>query len=146
MNEKQVVLVKNSDVKEIDFRKLNNRGEKFLTESGVYKLIFKSKKESAEIYDTFVDKEATFSFRELRRELESALEISIKETELKEVMREMKWIGKNVKALAYATRNGYMVTKDVLDKYGNPRTQDRFTMEAREELLDYFVVKYFVNK
>ena len=31
-----------------------------------------------------------------------------------------------------------MVTKDVEDKFGNPRTQDRFTTLAREELLDYF--------
>lgn len=31
-----------------DFRKIANRGENFLTESGVYKLIFKSKKKEAE--------------------------------------------------------------------------------------------------
>ena len=31
-----------------------------------------------------------------------------------------------------------MVTKDVEDKFGNPRTQDRFTMKAREELLKHF--------
>ena len=42
MNEKQVIKLTNLDVKEIDIRKLNNAGENFLTESGVYKLIFKS--------------------------------------------------------------------------------------------------------
>ncbi len=43
MNEKQVVKLKNSDVKEIVFRKLNNRGENFLTESGVVQLTAKSR-------------------------------------------------------------------------------------------------------
>ena len=37
MNEKQVVKVKNSDVTSSNIRKLNNAGENFLTESGVYK-------------------------------------------------------------------------------------------------------------
>ena len=48
LNSNQVKLLKNSDVQNLDFRKLNNRGEKFLTESGVYKLIFKSDKKEAE--------------------------------------------------------------------------------------------------
>ncbi|MEW9989371.1 BRO family protein [Clostridium butyricum] len=48
MNGKQAIIIKNSDVLNQDFRKLNNRGEKFVTESGVYKLIFKSKKTEAE--------------------------------------------------------------------------------------------------
>lgn len=42
MNNNQVRLLKNSDVHLKDIRKLNNAGEKFLTESGVYKLAFKS--------------------------------------------------------------------------------------------------------
>ena len=54
MNERQSVLLKNSDVLNKDFRKLNNRGEKFLTESGVYKLIFKSKKKEAEKFQDWV--------------------------------------------------------------------------------------------
>ena len=92
----------------------------------------------AEIYDRFIDKEATWGFRELRKELESTLGYTIKENELKEVMREKGWIGKTIKALSYAIRNKYMVTKDIEDKFNNPRTQDRFTTLAREELLDYF--------
>jgi prophage antirepressor-like protein len=48
MSDKQVIKVTNSNVKDIDFRKLHNTGENFLTESGVYKLIFKSNKEEAE--------------------------------------------------------------------------------------------------
>ena len=92
----------------------------------------------AEVYDAFVEKEGTFGFRELRKELESALGKSIKETELKEIIRNKGWIGNTVKALAYAIRNGYMVSKDIEDKFGLPRVQDRFTMKAREELLKHF--------
>ena len=92
----------------------------------------------AEIYDRFIDKEATWGFRELRKELESTLGFAIKENEFKEILRDKGWIGKTLKALSYAIRNNYMVTKDVEDKFGNPRTQDRFTTLAREELLDYF--------
>jgi len=54
MSEKQAVLLKNSKVDSIDFRKLHNTGEKFLTESGVYKLIFKSRKEEAEKFQDWV--------------------------------------------------------------------------------------------
>lgn len=63
MNEKQVIKLKNSDVKDIDFRKLNNRGENFLTESGVYKLIFKSHKEEAEKFQDWVTDEVLPTIR-----------------------------------------------------------------------------------
>ena len=94
----------------------------------------------AEIYDRFIDKDATWGFRELRKELESTLGLTIKENDLKEVLKDKGWIGNTlkVKALAYAIRNQYMVTKDVEDRFGLVRTQDRFTPKAREELLDYF--------
>ncbi|MBY2484557.1 phage antirepressor [Clostridioides difficile] len=54
MSNKQALLLKNSDVQDRDIRKLNNAGEKFLTESGVYKLIFKSRKEEAERFQDWV--------------------------------------------------------------------------------------------
>lgn len=54
MNEKQVVKLTNSDAKELDIRKLNNAGENFLTESGVYKLVFKSHKPDAEKFIDWV--------------------------------------------------------------------------------------------
>lgn len=94
----------------------------------------------AEIYDRFVDKEATWGFRELRKELESTLGFTIKESDFKEVLRDKKWIGKTLKALSYAIRNQYMVTKDIEDKFGNVRTQDRFTLKAKEELLEYYKI------
>lgn len=52
MNEKQVVKLTNSKVGKTDFRKLHNTGENFLTESGVYKLVFKSHKPNAEALRT----------------------------------------------------------------------------------------------
>ncbi|WP_176482387.1 phage antirepressor, partial [Clostridioides difficile] len=46
-----------------DFRKLHNTGENFLTESGVYKLIFKSRKEEAERFQEWVTDEVLPSIR-----------------------------------------------------------------------------------
>lgn len=63
MNDKQIVKVKNSDVKSIDFRKLNNAGENFLTESGVYRLVFKSRKPNAEAFTDWVTDEVLPSIR-----------------------------------------------------------------------------------
>ena len=54
MNEKQVIKITNSNVKDIDFRKLHNTGENFITESGVYKLVFKSHKPNAEAFADWV--------------------------------------------------------------------------------------------
>ena len=206
-NDKQVVKLTNSKVHNIHFRKLHNTGENFLTESGVYKLIFKSRKEIAEkfqdwvtdevlptiretggyipvsqdesdeeflakallvaqrtlerknkllqekeeiiqlqkpkveVYDMFIDKDGTYGFRELRKSLESGLNISIKENDLKEIMYELGWISspRSVKKLlAKCIREGYGTTKDSIDRFGNPITVDRFTMKGREKLLKYF--------
>lgn len=57
MNENQAVILKNSEVRNMDFRKLNNRGEKFITKSGVYKLIFKSQTDKAENFQDWVTDE-----------------------------------------------------------------------------------------
>lgn len=100
--------------------------------------LIETMKPKVQQYDYFIEKEATWGFRELRKEIESALEISIKETRLKEVMRDKGWIGRTTKALSYAIREGYAVTKDIMDNNDNPRTQDRFTEKSRLELLEYF--------
>ena len=47
MNSNQVIKLKNSDVKDINIRKLNNAGENFITESGVLQLIMRSNKPEA---------------------------------------------------------------------------------------------------
>lgn len=57
MNDRQVIKLKNSDVQGMNFRKLNNAGENFLTESGVFKLAFRSKKEEAERFQDWVTDE-----------------------------------------------------------------------------------------
>lgn len=57
MNNKQVNKVKNSDVTNSNIRKLNNAGENFITESGVYKLVFKSRKPNAEKFTDWVTDE-----------------------------------------------------------------------------------------
>ena len=44
MSDKHVIKLMNSGVLNADTRILNNAGENYLTESGVYKLIFKSRK------------------------------------------------------------------------------------------------------
>ena len=63
MNEKKKVIIKNSDVTSSNFRKLNNRGESFITESGVYDLIFKSRKPEAFAFKDWVTDEVLPSIR-----------------------------------------------------------------------------------
>ena len=65
MNNKQVVKLKNLDVKDVPIRKLNNAGENFLTESGVYKLIFKSDKKEAEKFQEWVTDEVLPNIRKI---------------------------------------------------------------------------------
>ncbi|MER0279696.1 BRO family protein [Clostridioides difficile] len=64
MNDTQAILLKNSNVLDKDFRKLHNTGEKFLTESGVYKLIFKSQKEEAEKFQDWISDEVLPQIRQ----------------------------------------------------------------------------------
>ena len=54
MNDKQVVKLTNSKVAKYNFRKLHNTGENFITESGVYKLVFKSHKPNAEKFTDWI--------------------------------------------------------------------------------------------
>ena len=62
-NEKQVVKVRNSDMHNLPIRKLNNAGENFLTESGVYKLVFKSHKPNAEAFTDWIADEVLPTLR-----------------------------------------------------------------------------------
>ena len=54
MSEKQVIKLANLDVKDLHFRKLNNAGENFLTESGVLQLIQNSRNCSAQTKETLL--------------------------------------------------------------------------------------------
>lgn len=62
-NNNQKVKLTNSIIGNTDFRKLHNTGENFLTESGVYKLIFKSRKENAERFQDWVTDEVLPTLR-----------------------------------------------------------------------------------
>lgn len=62
-NANQKIKLKNSDTVNTLIRKLNNAGENFLTESGVYKLIFRSRKESAERFQDWVTDEVLPTIR-----------------------------------------------------------------------------------
>lgn len=63
MNENQVVKLRNSDSLPEGFRKLNNAGENFLTESGVYKLTLRSRKKRAEEFCDWITDEVLPSIR-----------------------------------------------------------------------------------
>lgn len=63
MNNKQVIKLTNSKVQDMNFRNLHNTGENFLTESGVYKLMLKSKKKEAEDFQDWITDEVLPSIR-----------------------------------------------------------------------------------
>lgn len=63
MNKKQVIKLTNSKIGKTDFRKLHNTGENFLTESGVYKLVFKSHKPNAEAFTDWIADEVLPTIR-----------------------------------------------------------------------------------
>lgn len=66
MSEKQIVKLKNSDFSNgtnCPNRKFHNTGENFLTESGVYKMIFISRSEGAEKFQDWVTDEVLPSIR-----------------------------------------------------------------------------------
>lgn len=67
MSEKQAILVTNANVNNLDIRKMHSTGEKFLTESGLYKLIFKSRKPEAERFTDWVTDEVLPSIRKTGR-------------------------------------------------------------------------------
>ncbi|EQJ84737.1 BRO family, N-terminal domain protein [Clostridioides difficile P48] len=83
MNDKQVIKLTNSKVAKYNFRKLHNTGENFLTESGVYKLIFKSQKEEAEKFQDWVTDEVLPSIRKTGAYSSKKSECSKDDSEIK---------------------------------------------------------------
>lgn len=112
MNSKQVIKLTNSKIGKADFRKVHNTGENFLTESGVYKLIFKSKKAEAERFQDWVTDEALPQIRkygmyatdelldnpdllikvatELKKEKEKRKRLEVENTQQKQIIGELK--------------------------------------------------------
>ena len=99
MNSKQVVKLKNSDIGKPDIRKLNNAGENFLTESGVYKLIFKSHKEEAEKFQDWVTDEVLPTIRKTGGYLGADENMTDEEIMAKALMVAQKTINKKDKII-----------------------------------------------
>ena len=93
MNAKQVVKLTNSKVAKYDFRKLHNTGENFLTESGVYKLVFKSHKPNAEAFTDWIADEVLPTLRKT-----GSYEMPKKDKSKKEKLPFVNMMVKNVKA------------------------------------------------
>ena len=73
MDENEKILLKNSDVRLNDIRKFNNAGETFLKESGVYELIFNSRKPEAKKFRKWLTNEVLPAIRRTGNyQLESA--------------------------------------------------------------------------
>ena len=97
-NEKQKIKLRNLDIANTDIRKLNNAGENFLTESGVYKLIFKSRKEEAERFQDWVTDEVLPSIRQtgvyevkgLSKELQAIFAIDKKQQQIEQNVKAVK--------------------------------------------------------
>ena len=98
-NDKQVVKLTNSDVHDMHIRKLNNAGENFLKEAGVYKLIFKSHKEAAERFQDWVTDEVLPSIRKTGGYLGNTKELSEEEIMAKAFMIAQKTIENQKKQL-----------------------------------------------
>ena len=82
MSEKQVVKIKNSDISKgtnCTFRKLHNTGENFLTESGVYKMIFASRCEAAERFQDWVTDEVLPTIRKTAGYIPTTIEMTDEE-------------------------------------------------------------------
>lgn len=81
MTENHKIIIKNSDVDLTNIRKLNNAGESFLTESGLYQLIFKSRKPEAQKFVAWVTDEVLPSLRKTGSyHLESTIEKQLETT------------------------------------------------------------------
>ena len=132
MNENQVVKLTNLDVKDIDIRKLNNAGENFLTESGMYKLVFKSNKPKAEKFTDWVTDEVLPAIRK-----EGKYEIDLKKVNINNnlIQREKQKLEKAVITTNYLIE--YISTKNA------PIPQDIFDgiktaiMAVNIDVIDY---------
>lgn len=159
MNSKQVIKLKNSDVNNVDIRKLNNAGENFLTESGVYKLIFKSKKAEAEKFQDWVTDEVlpqirktgSYQIPKMSKELQAIFMIDGKTEELKnelngvknevtELKKNMPLLGvdcdeivKVVKSVATKVLGGYQETPAYKDKSLNHKVYSDIYSQLKRE-------------
>ena len=115
MNEKQVIKVRNSDVTNSNIRKLNNAGENFLTESGVYKLVFKSRKPNAEKFTDWVTDEVLPTLRKT-----GYYEVPKKKEDKKEKLPSVNQMVKNIKgALHDAGVDSKYIAAEIVRSYSD---------------------------
>lgn len=160
MSDKQLIKLNNSAVSNTDIRKLNNAGENFLTESGVYKLIFKSRKKEAEKFQDWVTDEVLPQIRKtgvymtefkgqekmfqlLRNEVNEIVSLKIKEIEEKcsDYYRPTHFEKTNISSyikkrlgITKANDEYELVKQRVLLKLGATKWEDIPVEELRESL------------
>lgn len=115
MNEKQVIKLKNSDVNSSNIRKLNNAGENFLTEKGVYKLIFKSRKPEAERFQDWVTDEVLPTIRRTGGYISTTPDMSEQEIMARAVQISMKTIAQKKNTIATLQNRNAMQEQIILE-------------------------------
>lgn len=152
MNSNQVRLIKNSDVGDSDIRKLNNRGENFLTESGVFKMIFRSNSPLRDKLENFIVDEVLPDIREHGMYVSPSTLSEIMEdpdllvklaTEYRDAKAELKKARKELKkSKEYTTRvlnaSGTLLTTQIAKDYG-------MSAQALNEKLNELGVQYKRN-
>lgn len=133
-NEKQVVKLTNSKMHNMHFRKLHNTGENFLTESGVYKLIFKSRKESAERFQDWVTDEVLPAIRRTGGYIPISQEDDEKTIMAKALMISQRTIEEKDALLAQKEKQVQYLSYEVesKDRYLNQIAQSKNTILVRE--------------
>lgn len=133
-NEKQVVKLTNSKMHNMHFRKLHNTGENFLTESGVYKLIFKSRKESAERFQDWVTDEVLPAIRRTGGYIPISQEDDEKTIMAKALMISQRIIEEKDALLAQKEKQVQYLSYEVesKDRYLNQIAQSKNTILVRE--------------
>ena len=140
MNSKQAILLKNSNVLNKDIRKLHNTGEKFLTESGVYKLIFKSEKKEAEKFQDWVTDEVLPSIRKTGSYTLAKNQYTVTPKEELECLNVVSGI------LNFNDNSKLLGVKSIYDKYGMETsylpayTPSKGVLKSATELLKQFNV------
>ena len=127
MDEDEKIILENSEVGLTNFRKLNNRGENFLKEPGLYHLIFKSRKLEAEKFRKWIAKDVLPSIRKTgsyqlpeNRLLNNLLEtteqlIGIKKEEMA-ILQQESWNKKLSNLMVDCSRNQMGSMKDLYDE------------------------------
>lgn len=140
MNSEQAILLKNSDVKNINIRNLNNAGEKFLTESGVYKLIFKSRKQEAEKFQDWVTDEVLPQIRKTGSYTLAKVQYTVTPKEELECLNVVSGI------LNFNDNSKLLGVRSIYDKYGMETsylpsyTPSKGILKSATELLKQFNV------